>query len=310
LDKFVLFLTHPDGSVYTTSGNAQDGWAPWSRVPESRAVPGSRVTAVSTLFFPGRFALFVTDPGGQVRTTNNIQGFWDSWSSPSEGSSPPGSPITAVSRNLIAAGIALFLADPNGGVYTTSSHLAVPKEPSSLRVTDVGDRKIGLAWQDNSDDESGFEIRFRGKRPDFSDHTGTKSVGRNVVSASLTGLRSNHEYTISVVAVNQGGSSRSSNEVRATTPARQISVSNEGVGPSAVFTVAGTGFSPNSLVIIRVSDAPFQLQDFPETSGADGKFTSRHGLPCVSGVTVWTFTAFEDADPQGTVANTVVTTCP
>jgi hypothetical protein len=272
-------------------------------------MPGSRVTAVETPAFPGQFALFLTDPDGQVQTTNNIQGGWDLWSSPSEGGSRPGAPVSAVELSQFAAGVALFVADPNGGIYTTSGRFAVPKEPSDLKVTDVSDRKIDLTWQDNSSDESGFEIRFVGKRSDFSDHAGTKSVGRNVVSASLTGLRSNYEYTISVVAVNPGGSSRSSNKVVATTPARQISVSSEGTGLSTVFIVKGVKFSPNSLITIRVTDPQLQQRQFPETSDADGKFTSRHSLPCISGITL-TFTAFEDADPQGTFANTIVTTCP
>jgi hypothetical protein len=236
-------------------------------------------------------------------------GGWDPWSSVSEGSTPPGSPISAVEVSDVAGGVALFLADPNGGIYTASGRLARPQRPTNLRVTDVDDRKIGLAWNDNSDDEDGFSIRFRGKRAGFSDHTGTKSVGRDIVSTALTGLRSNHEYTMNVLAVNPAGASQSSNEVRATTPARQISVSKEGVGSSTVFVVTGAGFTPNSLVTIRITDPQLQQLQFPETAEGDGKFVSRHGIPCVSGVTL-TFTAFEDADPQGTFANTVVTTCP
>jgi Fibronectin type III domain len=184
-----------------------------------------------------------------------------------------------------------------------------PKAPSGLRVTDVADRKVSVSWIDQSDNEDGFSIQFLGKRAGESDHTGSQSVGPNEVSASLTGLRSSHEYTISVAAFNAAGESQRSNEVRATTPARSIGVSKEGAGSSTVFVVTGTGFTPSGLVVVRITDAQFHQVQFPETAGGDGRFVSRHSVPCVSGTQV-TLTAFEDADPLGTVANAVVTTCP
>ena len=90
---------------------------------------------------------------------------------------------------------------------------------------------------------------------------------------------------------------------------RQISVSKEGAGSSTVFVVIGTGFTPSSRVVIRVTDAQFRQVQFPETAGGDGKFVSRHSVPCRSGIQL-TFTAFEDAHPSSTFANAVVTTCP
>jgi hypothetical protein len=184
-----------------------------------------------------------------------------------------------------------------------------PKGPTNLRVTGVADRTIHLAWSDQSDNEDGFKIRFRGKKAGLADHTGSKTVGRNVASATLDSLRSNHEYTISVLAFNSGGESPSSNTVQATTPARTITVSSEGGGLSTVFTVKGTGFTPNGLVVIVLTDQNFKQLEFPETAGADGKFVSRHSVPCGSGIRI-TFTAFEDADPVGTFANAIETTCP
>jgi hypothetical protein len=90
---------------------------------------------------------------------------------------------------------------------------------------------------------------------------------------------------------------------------RIISVSKQGSGASTIFVVTGSGFTPNSLVVIRITDAAFEQVQFPETAQADGKFVSQHSVPCASGIQL-TFTAFEDADPQGTFANAVVTTCP
>ena len=184
-----------------------------------------------------------------------------------------------------------------------------PNSPSSLRITNVADRKISIAWIDKSDNEDGFLIQFSGKRVGEVDHTGSKSVGRNQTSTTLEGLRSNYVYTISASAFNSGGRSQKSNEVQATTPARTISVAREGTGTSAVFIVTGSGFSPNSLVVIRATDAQLHQIQFQGNVGGDGKFVSKRDIPCASGTKI-TFTAFEDADPLGTFANAIVTTCP
>jgi hypothetical protein len=186
---------------------------------------------------------------------------------------------------------------------------AIPDRPTDLRITNVADRKITVSWRDRSDNERGFLIRFRGERAGFGDHTGTKSVDRNNTSASLDRLHSNTEYTISIAAFNAGGQSPFTGAVQATTPARSISVSNEGVGASAIFVVTGAGFTPNSLVFITVTDERGRRKEFPETTGGDGRFLSRHSFPCEPGAQL-TFTAFEDADPAGTVANVIVTSCP
>jgi len=192
-------------------------------------------------------------------------------------------------------------------IYVTQPQ--IPKRPSGLRVIDVADRRINVSWIDQSDNEDGFSIRFHGKREGDSDHTGSKSVGPNEVNSSLAGLRSGYDYNIIVVAFNADGESEMSNDVLASTPLRIISVSKEGAGSSSVFVVTGVGFTPSSLVIIIITDVRLQQIQFQETAGGDGKFVSRHSLPCVSGIQL-TFTAFEGADKIGTFANAVVTTCP
>jgi hypothetical protein len=197
----------------------------------------------------------------------------------------------------------------NGNIYAVDSVIMKPSAPSSLRVTNVSDRKIEVAWTDNSNNEDGFKIRFAGKRSGISDHNGSVSVGRNVTNISLTGLYSGYQYTINVAAFNSDGESSLLNQVQATTPARTIYVSNTVSSNVRNFTVTGSGFTPNSLVVIKVTDANLQQIQFPLTAGADGKFTSTHQVSCVSGAQL-TVTAFEDTDPNGTFANAFVTTCP
>ena len=90
---------------------------------------------------------------------------------------------------------------------------------------------------------------------------------------------------------------------------RSISVSSEGSGTSTVFVVTGDGFTPGKRVVIRITDRQLNQLQFPETAGGDGKFVSRCSVRCGSGFEL-TITAFEDADPLGTFANTIVTHCP
>jgi hypothetical protein len=70
----------------------------------------------------------------------------------------PGSPITAVTRTLNH--LDLFATDEgSGAVYSTPLpyewELFPPQRPTGLHVTEVGDRKIGVAWKDRSDNEGG-----------------------------------------------------------------------------------------------------------------------------------------------------------
>jgi predicted MPP superfamily phosphohydrolase len=119
--RFAVFVADPNGGIYTTSGSAQDGWAPWSSVSEGSTAPGSPVTAVELSGDPGRFAVFVADSGGGVYTTSgSAQDGWTSWTSVSEGSTAPGASVTAVELSGQPGRFAVFVADPNGGIYTTS----------------------------------------------------------------------------------------------------------------------------------------------------------------------------------------------
>jgi hypothetical protein len=93
-------------------------------------------------------------------------------------------------------------------------------------------------------------------------------------------------------------------------PARTISVTSTGMGTSSVFAVTGSGFAPNSLIVVRATGQALLGQvQFPATAGGDGKFTARQSIACQTGFQI-TFTAFEDADPTGTFANVIVMGCP
>ena len=109
-DSFALFITNPQGSVYTIK--AAPGYG-WQLVPGLTSKPGAPITALAS---GGRFVLFSTDASGEVFTTSGIpyQEWPPSWTSVSEGSTTPGAPIAAVPWE---DGFALFLSNPQGGIY-------------------------------------------------------------------------------------------------------------------------------------------------------------------------------------------------
>ena len=196
------------------------------------------------------------------------------------------------------------------GDLTIAARPPKPNAPADLTLTKQADRMVTVSWVDRSANEDGFEIRFHGTRNGFTDHGGSREVERNVTTADLGGLRSGYDYRISVIAFNAGGDSASSNEIQAVLPARLISITTEGTGASTVWTVTGSGFTPFGLAVIRFTNPAFQQVQFSQSAGADGKFVSRHSVANVSSGEQITVTAWEDADPDGTSANPIVTTCP
>jgi len=196
------------------------------------------------------------------------------------------------------------------GDLTIAARPPKPNAPADLTLTKQADRMVTVSWVDRSANEDGFEIRFHGTRGGFTDHGGSREVERNVTTADLAGLRSGYDYRISVIAFNAGGDSASSNEVQAIVPPRLINVTTEGTGASTVWTVTGSAFTPFGLTVIRFTNPAFQQVQFSQSAGADGKFVSRHSIANVASGERITITAFEDADPEGTSANAIVTTCP
>jgi hypothetical protein len=196
------------------------------------------------------------------------------------------------------------------GDLTIAARPPKPNAPADLTLLKQADRMVTLAWVDRSANEDGFEIRFQGTRDGFTDHGGSREVERNVTTADLAGLRSGYDYRISVIAFNAGGDSAPSNEVQAILPPRLINVTTEGTGASTVWTVTGSAFTPFGLAVIRFANPAFQQVQFDQSAGADGRFVSRHSIANVSSGEEITITAWEDADPDGTSANPIVTTCP
>ncbi len=90
-----------------------------------------------------------------------------------------------------------------------------PLPPSNLRATPVSSTQINLAWTDNSNNESGFEIE---RSPNgTSGWARIATVGANITSYNNAGLACNSHYYYRVRAYNTNGNSSYSNVADAAT---------------------------------------------------------------------------------------------
>jgi hypothetical protein len=125
--------------------------------------------------------------------------------------------------NSVAAGSYALTAraTDNAGAVTTSSTVSItvvstaPAAPSSLKATALSSSRIDLAWNDNSANETGFQIERSTNGTAF---TQIATAGANVKTYSSTGLARNKTYNYRVRATNAGGNSTYSNTASARTP--------------------------------------------------------------------------------------------
>jgi hypothetical protein len=89
-----------------------------------------------------------------------------------------------------------------------------PAAPTSLRVTSTSSTEVDLEWNDNSNNETGFEVQIREGSGAFSS-LGT--LDANTTGATVTGLDPDTTYGFRVRAVGSGSNSAFSNTVTATT---------------------------------------------------------------------------------------------
>ena len=97
---------------------------------------------------------------------------------------------------------------------------AVPAAPSNLMVTAVLSGEIDLAWVDNSNNESNFELERCDGKGKCRIFVLIASPGEDVISYADVGLLPGTQYTYRVRAVNLVGDSAYSNTVKAKTPRR------------------------------------------------------------------------------------------
>jgi subtilisin family serine protease len=139
---------------------------------------------------------------------------------------------------------------------------AKPKAPTNLAATAVSSSQINLAWSDNSNNETGFEIdRCAGSG--CSNFIAIAQVGTDVNAFGDVGLAIGTLYRYRVVAFNGAGSSKDSNIAEATTPA---------LPPTA----------PSNLTSTVVSSSQINLSWSDNSSNEDGFRIERCNLPAAN----------------------------
>ncbi|HEX2394931.1 MAG TPA: fibronectin type III domain-containing protein, partial [Bacteroidales bacterium] len=91
----------------------------------------------------------------------------------------------------------------------------LPSAPSNLTFSSLTDRSVKLSWNDNSGNESGFEIERTG--PDNMTNIQKFQAGANITSYNMEGLIGNSTYTYKIRAYNSSGYSVYSNMIQVTT---------------------------------------------------------------------------------------------
>ena len=89
-----------------------------------------------------------------------------------------------------------------------------PGAPDNLVATTLSATELSLSWNDNSDDESGFDLQ---RSTDQINWTSVAAPGRNVTSITDNNLESETTYHYRIFAENIVGSSPASNTASATT---------------------------------------------------------------------------------------------
>lgn len=130
----------------------------------------------------------------------------------------------------------------DGWVYHCSS---APNAPSNLNASNSAgcDARITLNWQDNSNNEDGFNI--------YRDGQVTGSVGANVTTFTQTGLNPGQTYSYYVKANKQGCESGASNTV------------NQTPGPF-------TPVAPTNLQVVNIGDCGFRATWNDNSNNEDG----------------------------------------
>ena len=125
------------------------------------------------------------------------------------------SPATTYTYRVSAFNAGGSSAPSNTASATTQANQA-PAAPSNLRITSTANRALGLAWNDNSTNETGFQLE-RCTGATCTNFAQIAQPGANVTTFNNTGLTRRTTYRYRIRAFNAGGSSAYSNIVNGTT---------------------------------------------------------------------------------------------
>jgi hypothetical protein len=309
-DSFALFISDPSGGIYAIKATPGYGW---ELVPGQNTKPGAQVTAVpwQDLVSPGRFLLFMVDASGGISmTSGNPYQSWDIWTSP-PGGSTPGAPVTAVPGPANEPNLALFVANSSGEVYTTSSPTP-PPAPTGLQLISLS----ALSGASNTDVKLGwtavpapggandivYQLTFSDGASSGSTISNTNDAQLNLTAGSTYTFYVQASYSDSTIGVPNALSAPSNSIMVSTPPQRTVIAKNvtgsTGGSPSEItVTVQGSGFAPNSVVVVHITPTNRTTAiQLPTTVGADGTFENSIAIQCIVGIGL-AVTATVDNDP-------------
>lgn len=123
------------------------------------------------------------------------------------------------------------------GTISMDDILTIPNAPSGLVASAISETQINISWNDDSDNETGFEIeRSTDNTNSWSQIT---TVGSNIETYENTDLSSNTTYYYRIRAYNSAGNSNYSNSASAQThlgltqPASASSLTVEATSPTS-----------------------------------------------------------------------------
>lgn len=117
-----------------------------------------------------------------------------------------------------------------------------PSSPTALRSTSITSSSVALAYDDNSTDETFFELE---RSLNGTVWTNNLSIGQNIQSYNVTGLASGTSYYFRVRAANSNGYSGWSNILNVSTSV----VVPPPAGPNPPTTFAGDSTGPTAIVL-------------------------------------------------------------
>jgi hypothetical protein len=169
-----------------------------------------------------------------------------------------------------------------GPVSVTTSTVSVPAAPSNFRVTGSTSLSVTLAWQDNSTNETGFEIQ---RRPSSGSWTLLATTAPNATTYTDGIVVTGVTYEYQIRATGSAGNSAWVGPVTAT--------------PTAVGTVTGRILS--LLSGLPLSSATVSIGSNSVTTGSDGAFTLSN-IPAGAQTIKVTAASYDDLSVPFTVA--------
>jgi len=183
---------------------------------------------------------------------------------------------TAVAADTYSGTLVVRTGDPVTSVETIPVSLNILAAPSSLVLVSNDWNHVALAWQDNSPNETGFELERRiGSNGVFTLFASLPAAATNLAD---TNVSSRTTYGYRLRAFNAGGASAYTGELLLSTPAAPIELWRLAqFGTMDNIGVAADGADPDNDRLVNLVEYAFGLEpNTPSLSPVTYAFTGGH----------------------------------